>query len=580
MSAIRTISAVAAGSGLVYVLYLSKLEVPLSLSFDPSTIALASASILSSVVVFIFSHGVMAQVRALSESNRWVGWVPFSAGILIYLLGTISDYPDLLHWLSLWILVPSLAVVLLGIRNSAFALPLLSLLLLVAPSVPYPVKEYQSVLLLLFSASMVALVVFSEFLPRWVRPIALAPFAFETLNITLPAYASAGVFVLSVGLSSAAIIFLRRNRAETGWSCELDASPINAGRRGCVKCGRVYEWRETSLVGSEVLVLAAIMIVALAIGLVSFPLVTVTDTGVNLTSVSPGQTSSVPLIAAPSGFLENSSAPSPVLERLYSEQVVVLKQFFPAVHPENFSYTVYLEAASSHTFFVKHWQYLGGYNRTTETIRTNGSLSTTVYSTLLEANGTSIVAVSYEIPVWVVFDGRYTTMNIGVSALAKPAFHVTPQGYEAIKQQMILYFVAPEERLAEASVWTGDVSGASSTLASVLPFVPLGAGATLILGLMSSVLSADKKDQRLLGAIDELSHYDQMILAGALRLRMRRTPKSGADLLSVLNSKTREPITIQAFYNRLGYLEKLGYFRQTPTLVGGRVRFLWRLTAP
>jgi hypothetical protein len=279
--------------------------------------------------------------------------------------------------------------------------------------------------------------------------------------------------------------------------------------------------------------------------------------------------------------LENYSAPSPALQSLYSEKLVVLKQFFPTVYPENFSYTIYVEAAFSSTFLVKHWEYLGGFNRTTETSRTNDSSPITVYSTLLKAtNGTSIVAVSYEILVLVMQDGEYSTMHIGVSALARPSFDVTPQRYEVIKRQMMSYFVAPGAQLIAAGVWTGDLARASSTFALVVPFVPLGAGATLIIGLTSSVLSSDLGDQRMLDTIDSLGYDDQRILATALRLRMHRTPKPGADLLSGLNSSASLPIATDAFYSRVEYLEKLGYFRQTATLVGGQVRLLWRLTTP
>ena len=598
MSVTRTISAVVAGFGFVYVLYLGTLAVPLSTSLNPVTLALASASVFSSAVVLFSLRGVRTQVQALSESRRWIGWVPFSGGILFYIFGTISGYPDLLHWVSLWILVPSVAVLMLGIRNSGLSFPLLSLLFLVAPSVPNPIAEYESALLLLFSVSVLAFIILSEVLPRWVRPIAVAPFAFEALIVLLPGYASVGVFVSAAVLGSASAVFLWRAHGETEWSCGLDASPINAGRRGCVNCGRLFEWRETSHVRGEVLVLATIAVVALVVGFASIPLASVTATDVNLVTAGPSRISSAPLIAAPPGFLENYSAPPALInitsvETLYSEQVVV-KQFFPVVHPENFSYAVYLEVDPTYPYLVKHWANLGGYNRTTETFSVNDSSPITVYSTLLKANGTSIVAVSYDIPVMVrlngthstigrtypTITGTYTTFDIGVNVLARPSFEVTPQAYEAIKRQILLYFVAPGGRLIVAGVWAEDIERASSTFNSVESYIPLGAGAALIIGLTSSVLSADRKDQRMLDTIDGLSYDDQRILATALRLRMHRAPKSGAELLSGLSSAAPLPITPEAFYNRLGYLEKLGYFTQTAILVEGQVRLLWRLTTP
>ncbi|MGD0397025.1 MAG: hypothetical protein ABSB26_09005 [Nitrososphaerales archaeon] len=582
MSITRTISAVAAGIGFVYILYLSRLEVPLSTSLNPATLALASASIFSSAVVLFYSRRVRTQVQALSESRRWVGWVPFSGGILFYLLGTISSYPDFLHWVSLWILVPSITVLILGIRNSSFSFPLLSLLFLIAPSISNPIAEYESALLLLFSASILVFIILSEFLPKWVRPIAVAPFAFEALIVLVPGYALAGVFVLAAVLGSASVVFLRRAQDETESPCELDASPINTGRRGCVNCGRLFEWRETSHVGSEVLVLSTLAVVALLIGFVSVPLASVTATDVSLVTASPGQMSSAPLIAAPPGFLENYSAASPANRTLYPDYYYITKQFFPVVHPENFSYTVYIEVASSYTYLVKHWQYLGGYNRTTETFNTNGSSPIIVYSTLLKANGTSIIAISYEVPVAVMLNGTHAFMHgvtyVGVNVLAKPSFEVTPQAYEAIKRQMLLYFVVPGAQLIVGGAWTGDLARASSTLASVEPYIPLGAGAALIAGLTSSVLSVDRKDQRLLDAVDGLSYDYRQILATALRLRMDRAPKSGAELFSGLGSTEPSPITSGTFYGRLAYLERLGYFTQTATFTEGRIHLLWRLT--
>lgn len=594
MSVTRTISAVVAGVGFVYVLYLGTLKVGLSTSLDPVTLALASASVFSSVVVLFLLRRARTQVQALSESRRWIGWVLFSGGILFYIFGTFSGYPDLLHWVSLWILVPSIAVLMLGIRNSGLSFPLLSLLFLVVPSVPNPIAEYESALLLLFSASILVFILLSEFLPRWARPIAMAPFAFEALIVLLPGYASVGVSVLAAVLGSASAIFLWRTHGETEWSCGLDASPINAGRRGCVNCGRLFEWRETSHVGSEALVLATIAVVALVVGFTSIPLASVTATDVNLVTAGPSRISSAPLIGVPPGFLGNGSVVIPGNSTTQPDMYISKEQFFPVVHPENFSYTVYLEVAPSFTYLVKHWEYLDGWNKTTQTFSTNGSNPITVYSTLLRRNGTSIVAVSYDIPVSVrlngthstisrtypTITGNYTTLDIGVNVLARPSFEVTPQAYVAIKRQMLLYFVAPGARLIVAGAWTEDLERASSTFESVESYIPLGAGAALIIGLTSSVLSADRKDQRMLDTIDSLSDEDQRILATALRLRMHKAPKSGADLLSGLGSAAPPPITSEAFYNRLGYLEKLGYFTQTAILVGGQVRLLWRLTTP
>ena len=337
--------------------------------------------------------------------------------------------------------------------------------------------------------------------------------------------------------------------------------------------------------------MATIVVVALVVGFASFPLASVTATDVNLVTAGPGRISSAPLIGAPPGFLENSSAlrafPQKLCSVAPSSEILDVLQFFPVVHPENFSYTVCLEVALSYPYLVKHWENLGGYNKTTEILSTNGSNRITVYSTLLKANGTSIVAVSYDIPVSVrlngtnsIINGTYATFNIGVNAFAKPSSEVTPQAYEAIKRQMLLYFVAPGARLIVAGVWTKDLERASSTFDSVESYIPLGAGAALILGLTSSVLTADRKDQRMLDAIDGLNYDDQRILATALRLRMHRAPKSGADLLSGLSSVAPPPITSETFYNRLGYLEKLGYFTQTAILVRGQVRFLWRFTTP
>ncbi len=321
--------------------------------------------------------------------------------------------------------------------------------------------------------------------------------------------------------------------------------------------------------------LGIMLAVALLALVISIPIVTINSTDVSITTYTPARVSSSLFISPPTGYLQNLSSPSVQLERQYGEQLVVVKQFYPSVHPENFSYTVYIEVGQAHSFLVKHWQYLGGYNRTTVTSTLNGT-SSIIYSTLLNANGSSMVAVSYEIPVAVMWNGQFQSVNVGVSVLAHPEFPVDRAKYEAINQRMILDFAVPQVKLLQASAWTSDASLASTTLGSISQYAGLGAGVTLVMGVLGVVLRTDRGEQKLLDSIEELGPEDQTVLAKAVNLGANRKPVTGSVLFDAAGPSLGHP-TKADFYNRLVRLEALGYLRMEPCLVGDSERFMWRL---
>jgi len=575
LNALRTAAGVASTSALVYVLYLSRPPFESSTLFSVRMLALASAAAVAVVGSALIVAARRADLEPLTGIRGWVGWLPFSGGFLLYVLGTYSYFPDVLHWVSLWLLVEGVAVLLLGIRSWDLTVPLLSPLLLVVPGPPSPTFLLESMSIAAFCLWGVVAIALSHSSASWAKPILFAPFVFGPLVFLLPAYFPLGVLAASAALGCGSLLLLRRARGRTLPSCNLDSSPVNRGRNGCVNCGRFLTGRSILRARTEAAVLATIAIVALVASTVALPVVAVTSSDVNLGTFGVTQFTGTPYIAVPKGYLQNSSVPSRTLERLYGEQVVVVKHFFPSVRPENFSYTVYLEVSSSHAFLVKHWEFLGGYNRTTETLRMNGSVP--VYSTILRSGNGSVVAMSYEIPATVLRAGKYVNMYIGISALAYPSFNLTRQAYGAIKAAMINNFVTPQSQLVQASSWSSDIALSLTTISSATPYASLGGGAAVILGVMGAVLSADKSEQTLLDSVVGLDYRDKSILAAALDLKMRSTPRSGRELLSAYKSRVGDSAAPSAFFRRLLHLEKMGLVRQEPVLVGGRLNYLWRL---
>ncbi|HME19263.1 MAG TPA: hypothetical protein VKF15_05995 [Nitrososphaerales archaeon] len=577
MNPARTAAGVAGASALVYALYLSRMPFspPSLLSPDLLALAVVSAVAIAASVLYIMTRE--RDLEPFAGTRKWVGWIPFSGGLLIYMLGTYSGFPDFLHWVSLWLLLEGVAVLLLGMRSWDLIAPTLSLLLLVVPGVPYQVLPLESVSLCLFCGLSAAAIALSHSLGSWVKPILVAPFVFGPLVFLLPAYVPLGGAAASAVLGCGSLVLLRRARGRTLPACTLHSSRLNAGRSGCVSCGRRLNGIESPGAKGDAVVLATIALVVLAAWSVVVPVVAVTKSDVNIGTVGVTDVASSPYLTAPPGFLQNSSAPSPALEKLYGEQLVVVKHFYPAVRPENFSYTLYVEAASSHAFLVKHWEYLGGYNRTTEDVVANGSIPITVHATILRSSNGSVVAISYEVPATVMLQGRYVGVYVGVSALAYPSFNLTKQGYEAIKARMIQGFVAPQARLIQASSWTGDIYTTISTVSSAAPFISLGGGAALIAGITGAVLNSDRSEQSLLDSVDSLDHKDKGILATALRLRMHSAPKTGNDLLSAYRSRAGPQATAPSFFRRLLNLEKMGLIKQEPVIADGRLTFQWRL---
>ena len=576
MSTIRTAAAVACTSALVYVLYLSRPPFDPSGLFSPKMLALtvvAGVAIAASALIVLVRRGDLGPMTGI---KGWAGWFPFSGGILLYLLGTYSNFPDVLHWISLWLLIEGVAVLLLGIRIWDLTVPSLSLLLLVAPEFPSPAFPLESLCIAIFCIWSLVTVIFSHSSASWAKPILVAPFVFGPLILLLPAYVPLGALAASAVLGSGSLLLLRRDRGKTPSSCNLDSSPINKGRNGCLNCGRFLTGSSSPHARTEAGVLATVALVTLVAWTAALPVVTVTSNDVNLGTYGVTQITGAPYITVPEGFLQNSSLPSRTLERLYGDQVVVVKHFFPSVRPENFSYTVFLEVSFSHAYLVKHWEYLGGYNRTTEIIERNGS--SPVYSTILRSGNGSVVALSYEVPATVLRQGRYVDMYVGVSALAYPSFNLTHQAYEDIKSAMINNFVSPEPQLVQASSWTNDIALSLSTVSVATPFAFLGGDAALIVGVMGVVLKAEKGEQMLLDSVDGLDLKDKSILATAMGLGMRSTPRSGRELLSAYRSRVQASATAPSFFRRMTQLEKMGLLRQEPVLVDGRLAYLWRLT--
>ncbi len=573
MKPLRLAGALSAVAVSVYLLYVS--EAPSLLAVPQSAeLAVWVASFVSAASALAYALLNSRGLEVQSSGTRWVGWVPFGAGLAVYTLGTFSPAPAVIHWVSLWLVIQAIGVLLLGIRNSAFALPGTSLLLVIAPAAASGSVLWAGILLLCASAS--AVILFCDIFPLSLRPAFLAPFALEFIALGVPGSQLPWIVTAAsaLGVLSAALAVIHRGDSDP--RCELDRSPLNEGRHGCVKCGRVLNAEGAPHAGSEAAVLATLLVVSFVIWSLTIPMVAVTPQDVNISSVRLTQVSMSPLISPPPGFLQNSSSPSTSLQTQYREALVVVKEFFPVQRPENFSYTVYIEVSSSHDFLVKHWQYLGGYNRTTEVLVAGGAHPVTVYSTLLRANGTSIVAVSYEFQAVVTMGGDYRTVNIGVSALAFPSFNMTSPKYEAIKAQMLSAFVRPQAALADAAAWTQNVEQTQSTIDTLGPYASMGGGAVLVFGAMGAVLKADRRDQRLLDNVNGLGTDDQRALAASVRLRTRRRPRTGEELLEECVGSAVDEDAAYHFYSRLKELEAMGYMRQTPRFSGGRPRFLWR----
>jgi hypothetical protein len=578
LNAARTAAGLAGASALVYVLYLSRMPFSLSGLLFPNTLSLASVAVVAIVASALYVITSQLDLESLGGTRKWLGWVPFSGGILVYIVGTYSEFPDLVHWVAMWPLLEGVAVLLLGIRSWDLITPSLSLLLVIIPTVPSQALLLRSLSLCIFCALALTAIALSRSLASWVKPILFAPFIFAPLVFLLPSYLWLGGASTSVVLGCSSLLLLRRVRGRPPPLCTLDSSRINAGRSGCVNCGRRLRGTDTGRAGGDAAVLGTVALVALVAWSLAIPVVALTQNDVNIGTVGLTSVASSPYLSAPRGFLQNYSAPSPALERLYSEQLVVVKRFYPATRPENFSYTLYLEAASSHTFLVKHWEYLAGYNRTTESIQVNGSIPVTVLSTILKSSNGSVIALSYEVPATVMLHGKYVGMYVGVSALAYPSFNLTQQGYNAIKAAMIRDFVAPQAQLIQAGSWTGDISTAVSTASTAAPVATLAGGAALIAGVTGAVLNSDRKEQSLLDSIEGLGEKDKDILATALRLKMRSAPKSGGELFSAYKSRANPSATALSFFRRLLHLEKMGLIRQEPAIADGRLAFLWRLT--
>lgn len=577
MNRTRTVAAVASAAVFVYLLYLSQLPFdPLSL-LSYATIPLVSAAVVATVATAIFVVMRRKELEPLSGTLRWVGWIPFSAGILLYVLGTYSVYPYFLHWVSLWALLQGMAVLLLGIRSWDIAMPSLSLLIPVAPVLPSQPPGLGLDSLYFFCLLGIAAIALSRSLVSWLRPILSAPFILGLLVFLLPGYVSLEVLAAASVLGVSSLALLRRTWGRPGPSCNLDFSSVNAGRKGCVNCGRPLAVSGISHARSETAILSAIALVSLIAWFMAIPVVTVTSNDVNLTGFGATHVTGLPYIAAPAGFLQNYSAPSPTLEKSYGEQLVVIKHFFPAVRPENFSYTLYIEAAFGHPYLVKYWEYLPGYNRTTVISAANASTPFEIYSTLLRSANGSVVAVSYEIPVTVLTQGVLTRMYIGVNALAYPSFNVTQSKYEVINAKMMDDFVAPQTKLLLGGSWASDIAVSISTVSSAMPFVFPCGGAALVLGAMGIVLNSDKGDRKVLDYVEALGYEDKRILTTAMKLKMHSAPIRGEEFLWKHESKGYPSAAASAFFWRLLYLEKLGLLKQEPFLENGRLRFLWRL---
>ncbi len=580
MSTYRALAASAATAAFVYAIFLSKSQFSLAGLANSDSLILASACLISSALVLVYARMSSEASRARAVAWRWPGWVLFSSGMIVYVLSVASAYPTFMRWVSLWVLLPGVAILLLGPKNFAFAAPGLSFLFLFVPPLPSQSVAEENALIVLLAVSTLLMASLSESFPTWTRPLIGAPFVFEVIYSIFPGYSTFGALGAVVAISTFSAYLLLNERGTHELVCALDDLPLNSGHRGCANCGRPLNGPKRSDAGKEAAVLGVMLVVAVIALTVSVPLVSVDSGDIRITTYTAGQSTSTAFMTAPVGFLQNSSLPSPTLEKLYSEPFVVIKEFFPQLRPENYSYRVYLEVSAEHTFLVKHWQYLGGYNRTTETTTVNGSSPAIIYSTLLRANGTAFVAVSYEVPATVLMNGQFTKVNVGVSALAFPSFNVTQQGYEAIKNQMISQFFGQEAKLSQASAWTDGVSAATSTLTSAVPYAGLGAGTTATIGILGLVLRADRDEQRLLDSIDGLGRDDQIILATAVRLGMHRRPKAGSDLYLATGSTLTQIKSVKDFCGRLRHLEDLGYLRQEPRPYGNGVRFLWHLRAP
>ena len=187
-----------------------------------------------------------------------------------------------------------------------------------------------------------------------------------------------------------------------------------------------------------------------------------------------------------------------------------------------------------------------------------------------------MIAVSYELPLTARYNGTFQQLYLGVSVLAHPAFNVTERAYAEMKRQMIADFVAPEAKLVVASAWTSEISSTVSTLGAMGPYAGAGAGATVVLGLLGVALKADAQDQVLLDSVDGLDREDQIILARAVALRLKKYPQEGAVFFRSTRSHLSGDNTAQAFFSRLLNLERMGYLRQVPHLAGGHVRYYWQ----
>ena len=575
MSIPRTLVAVSATAALVSILTLRIPQSEPGLSL--SRAVLAATALISALVVGYFAIDLSKQLGGLSRGNRALGWIPFALGIVLYVSGTGSGDPALLHWMSLWPICFGIAVLFLGAGNSPLAVPGLSFLLLLSPEVSPIDSGVLAASVAALDASMVLMLGLNELVPRWTWPVASAPFVFSLATTLLP---SAAPLAVLFAVSCVSLGYPLHRRAKAGLpleSCDQDTAAFNVGRGGCIKCGRTFEAGPPRL-DIDIAVMSVLLAVSLLFAVVSIPLASVTGDDVYVTTASPGGLVASPLVSPPPGFMQNLSGPSPSLQRQFSEPLVSVKQFFPQSHPESLSYTVYLEGTPSHAFLVKHWAFLGGYNRTTEVLSANASLPVTIYLTTLKSSQSEVIALSYEVPAWVMVNQSFTVRNIGISVLARPSSAVTPAAYEALKSEMFRYFVAPQAVLSYSSSWTHFAFQTISVIDAMKPYAPFGLSGGVVIGLLGLVLSSDKRDERRLELVQRLSIAERGVLAGALTLLPRARPRTGLELVEAFGRANNSPRNEEDLLRAILHLEELGLVRQAPTFTRGRVLFMWRLT--